>query len=76
MIGGNYGAMWRNDGSNFWLLTTASGGQYNSWNSLRPFSINDSTVVYGMLPPTLFASIRDRFLALVNSRTGYHVRRT
>ena len=43
MIAGNYGAMWRNDGANTYLLFTNSGDQYGSWNSLRPFYINDST---------------------------------
>lgn len=37
---------------------------------------DDATVAYGMLPPGLFASIRDQFLALVNLRTGHPVRRT
>lgn len=43
MIGGNYGAMWRNDGSNFYLLFTNSGLQYGVWNSLRPFYANVTT---------------------------------
>ena len=37
---GNYGAMLRNDGSNFWILMTNSGDQYGSYNSLRPFRVN------------------------------------
>jgi hypothetical protein len=37
---------------------------------------DDSSVAYGMLPPRLFASIRDRFMALVNSRAATQVRRT
>jgi hypothetical protein len=37
---------------------------------------DDSSVAYGMLPPRLFAQIRDRFLALVNSRAAAQVRRT
>jgi len=43
MVHGNYGAIWRNDGANTYLLFTDSGNQYGSWNSLRPFIINDST---------------------------------
>ncbi len=43
MIAGNYGAMWRNDGTNTWFLLTASGNQYGGWNSLRPMQINDSS---------------------------------
>jgi hypothetical protein len=37
---------------------------------------DDASVAYGMLPPSLFAAIRDRFLALVNSRAASQVRRT
>ena len=37
---------------------------------------DDSSVAYGMLPPRLFTAIRDRFLALVNSRASSQVRRT
>jgi hypothetical protein len=37
---------------------------------------DDSSVAYGMLPPSLFASLRDRFVALVNSRAATQVRRT
>jgi hypothetical protein len=47
MISGNYGAFFRNDGSNTYFLLTNSGDQYGSWNGLRPFYVNDSTgVVY------------------------------
>ncbi len=41
MIGGNYGAFFRNDGSYTYLLFTASGSQYSTWNTLRPFTVND-----------------------------------
>jgi len=40
MIDGNYGAMWRNDGTNVYLLSTASGNQYGTYNSFRPFTYN------------------------------------
>jgi fibronectin-binding autotransporter adhesin len=43
MIGGNYGAFFRNDGANTYFLLTASGSQYSSWNTLRPFTVADST---------------------------------
>ncbi|MGD0187906.1 MAG: hypothetical protein ABSC25_22025 [Roseiarcus sp.] len=36
----------------------------------------DALVAYGMIPPGLFATIRDRFLALVNSRNARRVPRT
>jgi hypothetical protein len=41
MIGGTYGAFWRNDGANTYLLLTATGDQYGTWNALRPFYVND-----------------------------------
>ncbi len=37
---------------------------------------DEASVAYGMLPPRLFASIRDRFLALVSSQAATQVRRT
>ncbi len=38
--------------------------------------VDESSVAYGMLPPRLFASIRDRFLALINAHAATQVRRT
>lgn len=43
IVAGSYGTFWRNDGAALYLLITASGDQYGSWNSLRPFSVNLST---------------------------------
>jgi hypothetical protein len=37
---------------------------------------DDFSVAYGMLPPSLFAAIRDRFATLVNSRAASQVQRT
>ena len=37
---------------------------------------DESSVAYGMLPPSLFAAIRDRFLALVTARGARRVART
>lgn len=45
LVYGNYGLMFRNDGSNSYLLVTASGDQYGSWTSARPLTINNSTGV-------------------------------
>lgn len=42
-IVGNYGVIFRNDGSDTYILLTNSGDQYGSWNGLRPFAINNST---------------------------------
>lgn len=33
---GDYGTFWRNDGANLYLMFTAAGNQYGSWNALRP----------------------------------------
>ncbi|OGG85987.1 hypothetical protein A2392_00770 [Candidatus Kaiserbacteria bacterium RIFOXYB1_FULL_46_14] len=43
MVSGNYGAMFRNDGTTVYYLLTASGNQLGAWNDLRPLSINNST---------------------------------
>lgn len=43
MIWDNYGAFWRNDGANLYLLLTNSGDQYGGYNSLRPFYVNLAT---------------------------------
>ncbi|NHW78705.1 tail fiber domain-containing protein [Escherichia coli] len=37
MIYGNYGAFWRNDGQNVYLLSTAENDKLGSWNGYRPF---------------------------------------
>ena len=43
MVSGNYGSFWRQDGATTYLLLTASGDQYGSWNGLRPFYVDDAT---------------------------------
>jgi len=46
---GNYGALFRNDGTNTWILLTNSGeAESGSWSTLRPFSINNSTGLVAM----------------------------
>ncbi len=40
---GNFGTFFRNDGTSFYLLSTASGSPYGSWNSLRPFTYTLAT---------------------------------
>lgn len=42
-IAGSYGTFLRNDGTNTYLLITASGDQYGTWNTLRPFHYNNVT---------------------------------
>lgn len=39
-VGGNYGVMEHNDGTNHYILITNSGTPYGSFNSLRPLTIN------------------------------------
>jgi len=43
MVRGGYGAFWRNDGTNTYLLLTNSGDQYGLWNELRPFTVNNAS---------------------------------
>ncbi|HBB1018673.1 TPA: tail fiber domain-containing protein [Escherichia coli] len=38
--GGNYGLIFRNDGSDFHILTTGLGDSFGPWNNRRPFSYN------------------------------------
>lgn len=42
-IYGNYGFFIRNDGTDTYFMLTNSGDRYGSWNSLRPFRINNSS---------------------------------
>lgn len=48
-VAGSYGVMLRNDGAATYLLPTASGDQYGSWSTLRPFSFSNSTGLVSML---------------------------
>ena len=43
MVGGGFGAFWRNDGSRVYLLLTNENNQYGDFNSLRPFSVDVRT---------------------------------
>jgi hypothetical protein len=52
-IGGNYGTIFRQDGSDFYLLTTNSGDQYGNWNSFRPLSVNNASGAVGIGNGTL-----------------------
>ncbi|PWI82141.1 hypothetical protein DEO48_00125, partial [Enterobacter sp. CGMCC 5087] len=40
IVYGNYGAFWRQDGGNLYLMLTNSGDAHGSYNSLRPFTVN------------------------------------
>ncbi len=67
----------RLDGAQSWVVVS-------EWNEfiwpgpdLRRLPDGDeSTVPYGMLPPSLFAIIRDRFLALAKAGSARRIRRT
>jgi hypothetical protein len=43
IISGNYGTYWRNDASNLYLMSTASGNQRGSYNTYRPITYSLST---------------------------------
>ena len=47
-IAGIYGWFIRNDGSNTYFLVTAVNDQYGSWNSLRPFYMNNASGLINM----------------------------
>ena len=42
-VAGNYGIMFRNDGTTTYFLLTASGTPYGGWNGLRPLYIDDAS---------------------------------
>ncbi|MDT3721407.1 hypothetical protein [Pseudomonas oryzihabitans] len=42
-VNGDYGYFWRHDGAALYLLLTAKGDAYGSWNDLRPFAVNLTT---------------------------------
>ena len=65
------------DDARSWIVL----GEWNEFvwpgPDLRPLpGAGDLSVAYGVLPPALFATIRDRFLDLVRHRTARPVRRT
>lgn len=43
IIQGSYGTFWLNNGVDLYLMVTASGDQYGSYSSLRPFTVNLSS---------------------------------
>lgn len=42
-VNGNYGAGWRQDGTNMYLMLTASGAPLGTYNTLRPFWVTLAT---------------------------------
>lgn len=59
-IGGNYGMMIRNDGTDTYFNLTASGDPAGTFNSLRPLHINDATGI---------VTAQEGLIALVNKAT-------
>jgi hypothetical protein len=50
-VGGTTGVMFRNDGSNFYLLSTAAGSPYGTWNGNRPLTydfVNNNVYIEGL----------------------------
>ena len=43
LVYGSYGAIFRQDGADLYILLTNSGNPYGTWNSLRPFRLNLGT---------------------------------
>jgi len=43
MVGGKFGAFWRNDGNNLNLLLTKANDQFGGFNDLRPLTVNNET---------------------------------
>ena len=73
MVYGNYGAFWRQDGSNLYLMLTNSGEQYGSYNSLRPLAVNLSSgdVTMGKLNLTNFQYFDARYYTKTQTDAGY-----
>lgn len=63
---GGYGAFWRQDGANLYLMLTNNGDQYGGYNSLRPLTINMSTgnSTMGRLSLTDWTNFDARYLTL------------
>ncbi|MFJ5852844.1 phage tail protein [Enterobacter cancerogenus] len=73
MVYGNYGAFWRQDGINLYLMLTNSGEQYGGYNSLRPLAVNLSSgdVTMGKLNLTNFQYFDARYYTKTQTDAGY-----
>lgn len=40
IVGGDYGAFWRNDGNSMYLMLTTAKNQYGTFNDFRPFAVD------------------------------------
>ncbi|SAH34438.1 phage tail-collar fiber domain-containing protein [Enterobacter hormaechei] len=63
---GGYGAFWRQDGANLYLMLTNKDDPYGSYNSLRPFAINmaNGYPTMGRLGLTDWTNFDARYLTL------------
>jgi hypothetical protein len=64
------------EGSSWVILLEWNEFAWPGYDLRRVPGADDASVAYGPLPPGLFATIRDRFLALVKTATPRQVRRT
>ncbi len=55
-VSGNYGVMFRNDGANFYLLSTPSGAPLGTWNTNRPLTYNMAGNTMASDAPWTFSS--------------------
>ncbi|WNI52972.1 phage tail protein [Enterobacter ludwigii] len=70
---GSYGAIWRNDGANLYLLITNSGDSLGTFNSLRPFTVSlaSGDVTMNKLALTNYANFDARYYTKAQSDAGY-----
>lgn len=73
MAYGSYGAIWRNDGANIYLLLTDSGNPLGGFNNLRPFTVNlaSGDIVMNKLTLANYASFDGRYYTKTQSDAGY-----
>lgn len=70
-IGGNYGMLIRNDGTDTSFLLTASGDQAGTFNALRPFKFNDITGIVTMgQQVNVHGNIVNAMLDITNASTN------
>lgn len=56
-VNGDYGVMFRQDGSSFYMLLTNKGNPYGNWNDLRPFSIDLATGTTSFVRPPNYYNV-------------------
>lgn len=69
MVYGTYGSILRNDGANFWILSTAANDQYGGWSNQRPFRHIFAENAVEITPATKFfgdAAAQDKVMIYAN----------